>query len=158
MYRQKRKNRKPPPVTIINHKRGKTSETSVDFGELISVNKEHNLSWTQPRIHANIVNNEYANVELPSAPDDKQRPRENYYYRYKQKELSAWQDQRQSIVQTLFEREAPLLPSSLCCNCNQLCVEQTKCEDCGPLYVSCKSCAAADHVFRPFHRLRIWKV
>lgn len=77
------------------------------------------------------------------------------YYASKAAELAQWEKLRPALLQSAFDRSAP---TSTCLMCESVCTNIVMCDDCGPAYSLCPTCAEADHKLRPLHSLTIWRV
>ena len=69
----------------------------------------------------------------------------------------SWEALREPALSTYFEAQAPM--SKICIMCDEKCDHPILCDQCGPLFIACPSCASKSHsTYAIFHKPRIWKV
>ena len=70
--------------------------------------------------------------------------------------VNAWQSLRNDLAVCAHELASPAVRE--CVVCATATSEIVKCDDCGPAYFVCGSCAISDHRHRPLHTMFMWKV
>ena len=142
----------PVTLSINSKRRGKVQNENIDLLSNSANSTVSNCETPSSQFDLNVPEIQQPPCDTSSNSEQKT----NHYYDNRKKEISAWQDLRAHITQSMLEREAPI--TDTCVICKSMCSPAIRCLECSSTYTACVSCALEDHAQRPLHSIEIWKV
>jgi len=156
MYRKKRKGKLSCHSLFIKKHKGPGETITVPLCDVLcGKHNEDGPKVTNKQVFCTALTG-HSN-ESPVPDDEDETPdKRSRYNATKSIQMAEWNRLRNGLLTAAFCHASP--QTSMCHLCDSDCSNIICCNDCGPMYFVCQSCAEQDHIWRPLHKLQIWTV